>query len=409
MKIEPSDIDDIFGIPRDGSNIVDDEETDPYSGKGDALKVSFAEKTEELGKEINNLLNKKTEAVDNHEYEHATNIQNQVEELLKKQDKIVEKSTLDKKEEKPINKKKDVETSLKSVVPNEPRKSFDDLFADDEKAPLLPKIDPIQSQAKVEVESEKIVQHPAKVDDSTRELETGDDSKKAQLPQRQSDVFLKPSGKMVHRWKTTEPAPKYASFYREKRDALENELLIGGEIDFDQFHAELEKASVDISVGDTFVAELVCKKMEEVQRWRDRIKHLQLQVNKQYFRWERSIDLFEGLLSRVEYERGKQDGLKYEHMYDMEMYFGSLKSLHKSIECVSKTLDGAFECLSRQVTVIMPTKELSDRYNPGPKNLAFQLSKFDGLKTNANSGGSVSTRNQKDGPKGPEPTKGWES
>jgi hypothetical protein len=47
----------------------------------------------------------------------------------------------------------------------------------------------------------------------------------------------------------------------------------------------------------------------------------------------------------------------------MEHYFCSLKALHKGAETIFKTLDAAFEVLSRQVTIVMPMKDI-DRNTP---------------------------------------------
>jgi hypothetical protein len=395
-KVSTSDIDDIFGIPRDGSNIVDDDDGDVYnSGKTETQKVAFEEKAKELAEEVTQKIEAKTEPK-------------------------VEKSTTEKKVDKPKSEKKeDVETSLKSVIPT--TKSFDDLFEDDEKkTPEPPKAEPVKPAIVEESKPvEPVVVEPvveAKVPkaesvgvmDPKGQVETDDASTKANEPQRQPSVPLNTTNKSrKHVWKLDCPSAKYNYFYKEKRDALENMLLVGGELDFDKIFAELEGASVDVSVGETFVPDLICKKLEEVQRFRDRIKQLQLQVNRQYFHWERAMELFDGLLRRTEYDKFKQDGVMYEHMYDMEMYHSDLKSLHRSIDTVSRTLDGAFECLSRQVTITMPMKEVSDRYSNGPRAMTPQLSKFDGLKTHANGGGSKPTVATKEGPKGLEPEVGW--
>jgi hypothetical protein len=58
----------------------------------------------------------------------------------------------------------------------------------------------------------------------------------------------------------------------------------------------------------------------------------------------------------------------------MEHYFCSLKALHKASEQIMRTLDGAFECLSRQVTVVLPMKEI-ERYGAAPSSQPINATK----------------------------------
>lgn len=380
LPTTPSDINDIFNIPRDGSNIVDDDDSDPLSVH-QTSKLSFEEKVSEL-------------VVPNSDDKKNTTLQKEIKSKV------------------PNN--KDVEKSLKSVIPVNSG-GYVDIFADSEVVSvkeekveipaekLQEKVDEVPQNAEPikDVEQEEI---PESVSEE-KEVEAVEVSTEAHLPQPQTSAPMV-VGKRKHSWKIDCPSPKYAYFYKEKREALEDMLLVGGELEFDKIFAELEEASVDTTVGETFVADLICKKLEEVQRWRDRIKQLQLKINRQYFHWERSMELFAGLLARLEETRGaeKRDGIRYEHMYDMEMYFSSLKSLHKSIEIVGRTLDGAFECLSRQVTVTMPMKEVSDRYSNSPKNL---VSKFDGVTKNANSRSPMASTSLKSEVSTLEPKVGW--
>ena len=64
------------------------------------------------------------------------------------------------------------------------------------------------------------------------------------------------------------------------------------------------------------------------------------------------VELMHGVLARTQYERGKQEGIQYEHMRDMEMYFAKLKSLHRISDNIQKNLDSAIDVLSRQVTIV---------------------------------------------------------
>lgn len=417
-KVDKAFIDDIFGIPRDGSNIADDDNGESYNGKGgkgNATVIPFEEKVTEVAAEIAKA------AAGTLPVEAAV-----------AQEKAPEKSQTKKESVAVPLKKENVANVAKAAIPADPQATtsmFGDIFGDVEAtkvekkverknepkkdeddgsavqpilAPVAPKNPPTLAVAKEEpkVETKATTNVPVK----TVEEDLGI---KAQTQPSPSSAPIIIAGKALkHPWVTTPPSPKYQRFYEAKRDALVGSLLKGGELPFDQYYSELENANVDVTVGEQFNAELVCTKMSECQKHRERIKQIQLRVNRQFFQWERHMDLFEGLLSRIEYERGKQEGVKYEHMYDMESYFGELKSLHKSIDNVMRVLDAAFECLSRQVTITMPIKE-SERYTTSPKPMTPTLSRYDGLKTQANNGSPLTSVKPKEAgtPAEPNPTK----
>lgn len=187
------------------------------------------------------------------------------------------------------------------------------------------------------------------------------------------------------KWLLKSPSEKYDNFYEEKRSLLTNDLLKDGEIPFDDYYRELSNANVDVNVS-TYDAEEVGRRITEVMQHRDRIKHIQLYVNSQYFVWKQFMELLPGLIARIEYERGKQEGIVYEHLKDMYSYFGSLDGLHKSCEMVSKHLDAAYASLSRQVAIAQPQNEY-DRFVGGPKPMNQQLRSFDSLSSSSGAAG----------------------
>jgi hypothetical protein len=364
MTIDKKVIEDIFNIVP-GKNISDDDETDDYGGEK-VSSQSFDEKAVEVSKSIERVLKVENIKVDNNPIETVSSVG--------------------------TNEFDAVKTTKKTVVEDRKTVSTDDHFLDAiDKLEEKPKVSkkntvPVASVAPVIESIEKHIEEVKKAVDETVEK-----SKKPDLNIPVISLNLQNNNKKAHRWNLNPPSEEFNSFYAAKKEALENDLLIGGEIDPEPIMLELENASVDVSVGETFVADLVSQNLQNVQKLRERIKSLQLRINRQYFFWERAMELFEGLLKKTMYIRGKQDGLQYEHMYDMEMYFSKLKMLHKSIDSVSKALDGAFECLSRQITIVMPMKEV-DRYNNGPKPMTPQLKSYDSLKT-PNSSSSIRVAN----------------
>ena len=65
--------------------------------------------------------------------------------------------------------------------------------------------------------------------------------------------------------------------------------------------------------------------------------------------------MLRGFLARVEYLKPalKQDGLVMEHMRDIEWYYHKLKSLYDNCHKIEKTLEAAYDTLSRKVTICM--------------------------------------------------------
>lgn len=171
---------------------------------------------------------------------------------------------------------------------------------------------------------------------------------------------------------------KYDNFYEEKAYAVRDIISNGGPIPFRQYTKELINSSVDMSDAYSFDKEIVYQKMNEVRRHRDRVQEMAIHCNSQSFPCSRYVDLFHGVLARVEYEKPvvKQDGLVYEHMKDLEIYNAKLESLTKSTDQVLKTLMLAFDLLSRQLTIIISgyTRDVESRQAGASKQIREALS-----------------------------------
>ncbi len=185
-------------------------------------------------------------------------------------------------------------------------------------------------------------------------------------------------------WMLESPSGLYNAFYKDKREfikyCLEN---VGGYLPFDKWAKELIDCNVD-TTSEVFDSVKYGQQMDEVQQMRQRVKNIQLKCNNQYFLWDRFISLLRGSLARIQYLKPqvKQDGLIYEHMKDIELYFARLKNLFNSGHEVMKTLDGAYETLSRKATITMPLKS-GDRYErTNEKDVRESISSFDTLPEN---------------------------
>lgn len=166
------------------------------------------------------------------------------------------------------------------------------------------------------------------------------------------------------KWKLTCTSPKYERFYREKASLL-GRVLIGGEILFSSINKELVDCRVNVSSMTNDINAIISK-MSSVQDFKDRIKEIQVQINSQYFLLERGVTLLWGVLAQchgnVERPVMKFDGVILEHMDDMEEYFLKLKGLKHSADIVGRNLDSAFDLLSRQITVLMPSRSVPTIY-----------------------------------------------
>ena len=169
-------------------------------------------------------------------------------------------------------------------------------------------------------------------------------------------------------WILDSPVPMYRKFYDRKRELVE--VYTGKQLDFRALNDELGNASVNVT-DEIFDQEIVRKKMEEVQQYRERVKQISIRCNVQYFLWKRWIekDMLKGCLSRVEYLKPaiKQEGLVLEHMGDLEYYYSQLEALYNNCYRVEKTLEAASEMLSRKVSICMELKP-RDRYDRSNQN-----------------------------------------
>ena len=189
-------------------------------------------------------------------------------------------------------------------------------------------------------------------------------------------------------WILKSPAPLYNNFYDRKKELVElTENQLGGQINFKALNKELRDAYVDVR-DEIFDQEIVRKKMESVQQYRERIKNISIRCNTQYFFWKRWIekDMLKGYMARIEYLKPaiKQEGLVLEHMRDLEYYYSQLEALYNNCHKVEKTLESAHEMLSRKVSICMELKPVgrydrnhNNSYQRQSQNESNELDDFD--------------------------------
>ena len=91
-------------------------------------------------------------------------------------------------------------------------------------------------------------------------------------------------------------------------------------------------------------------------------------------------------MAQCYYEKpaAKQDGVVYDHMNDFVSYFTKLESLHHNIQSVIKNLDQAFDTVSRQITLSMPSRDYEYIENRTNKNISVGTEKNNTNKININ-------------------------
>jgi len=154
-------------------------------------------------------------------------------------------------------------------------------------------------------------------------------------------------------WNTVSPTELYDGFYAIKTDHI-NKFSGGEQLNFEKLYSDLFGAKVDTST-EVLDQGILTHKMDEVMHCIERVAMIQVQINQQYFVWKRFVELLRGALARVSYLKPvlKQDGLILEHMGDVEFYADRLAAIKDSADKVMKTLQMAFESLSRKVSIML--------------------------------------------------------
>lgn len=369
-KISVDLIADIFNIPTNGANINDDED-DIEVGQA-ASSVPFSEKAKDIVSEISTI--ESTPVAD--KVVKAATVEVKAE--VKPEPKVPKvEDVLTKTAPAPASADVFKKTVLDEVKPKTRAKKAEkveetapvkDLFEAVEEKPAEK---PVTVTMKVEVadtvQTKNAIQDA--IEKAAQDYEEEEEEKERNAPVRTHECDQWAEGED---WILNSPAPKYDGFYREKASLLTDGprgILIGGKVNFDELFDELSTLNCDMTVT-TYDPQAIYEKMVSVQQMRERVREIQLKVSRQFFLWERYIELFQGVLARTEYVRGKQEGIIYEHMRDMEHYFCSLKALQRGSETIFKTLDAAFDVLSRQVTIVMPMKDV-ERVTPN-SNISVQ-------------------------------------
>lgn len=207
-------------------------------------------------------------------------------------------------------------------------------------------------------------------------------------------------------WLLTTQNSKWKPIYNMKEEALNILFLDQGQLNYYSLVKELRDTSAKVKcVWDN---QSTYEQMCYIQNHRDRIKQIQVECNHHLFFLDRFLDMLKGKVDEIQYNRpaSKQEGLYHLHLRDLEIYLSWLKSIHKSSEMCVKTLDGAFETLSRQITIMMPQRDAANamtRINEAAKkNIASEKqsdtnNNYDNLNSSLSSNGDKVIKTKKTG------------
>lgn len=373
------ELEDIFGVPTDGSNIdaaddsSEESQENAYAAVASESDETFEDKANVLKTALASSVASDSEEVENTDISEEEETSSEPEQETQDLGSIIEAaSNASKAGEKPsaVEEIRDEQSSDNSVASEssdgEDEREDGSVSGSDS---ILPEED--RAEEPIEV-SEPI-------------SETGDQNED-----------LRKQGFLVDA-----PSKLYEAFFDMKIQAIRTHLLNNEKLPIDKYMREMTKAYVPIKVNLTDT-ETLSNKMQEIQRNRDRIIQIKTYVNYQYFRWKRLVTMMHGQLARIIYEKpaAKQEGVIYEHMRDLEEYYNDIESAYETTKDIIANLDAAYDNLSRQVTLAMPNKSSHIRQDHG-RNATVEIEESDYDKLSVKSSGSQLSvpKEEESGPK----------
>jgi len=349
-------LDDIFGIPKDGSNIKEEADESQESSYAEVVTNVSAETFEQKAKKMSAVLPK-----------NASNIEVS----------YVEKGGQDASKKETTQSTEQPKAEEKSKAAEQPRPVEQEKSKDSFKEILSKSFlggEPTPSEVQPVVQKQAV---------DNQDTEPGEDA------QEESETVsqVTPSYKAdpdEDGWMLVAPSPMLISFYVEKQRFIRDLTKGKKPINVDKLLAELENSTVSIRVE---ISDLhgMSDKLTTIQSFLDRVVQIKILATGQCAACKRGVELLRGVLARVLHEKpaAKQDGIIYEHMRDVEMYAAKVESLEQSAKDVYHNLLEAKEILSRKLSISIELMKqqnlpnsLEKNYNalPDPVKQAIQAS-----------------------------------
>jgi len=158
--------------------------------------------------------------------------------------------------------------------------------------------------------------------------------------------------------------PVMKSFYRYKTQELGFLISQFGVMNCSAFRTEIVNIHADSSISGIPHGEIITKKMNQVQRQRERLSEILTLFHQQYPVWEKALEMLKGKLWCVKDIKGqhKREGIVADHMNEVVHYVSELKAVLDSGKHVDDILKASHDSLSRQLSCIldMRKREVSD-------------------------------------------------
>lgn len=325
-------LDDIFGIPKDGSNIKEEEDESQETSYAEVIKADTGEGFEEKAKKLNSDLAKDAPPVS--------------------------VSYVSKEEEN--GSKQQPELTVKSAV-QEPGNSFEKIL----KKSVLP-----DSSSSKEIEP--VVKEQAINNENTTFRE--DDEETEETVTSNSSISYNPSKANESGWILNSPSPMFNNFYSEKRLFIQNLTRNGNPLPINNLMDELRSCHISVNT-ELMDLEGMANKFNKIQSLLDRVVQIKIQATGQCSACKRGVELLRGVLARVTYEKpaARQDGVIYDHMKDVEMYACGVEGLEQAAKDVYHNLLESKEILSRKISItleLVKQQSISDSHEKNYSSLS---------------------------------------
>ena len=308
MKSIKEDLDSIFGIPKDKSNIKEESEETQEGSYIDAISKEDNEDFQSKANKINALLEKDAPL-------------NSYVSSNKEADNVRTEQTSRREPQKD----KFEEILSNSVRPN---------------PPVSEKVQPLVQEQKSNNKNTKIEE---KIEEQDEERETVTNNSSAPIHDQKIDE---------NGWFLTAPTPMFNHFYQEKANLVFSITRGNRPLDFEKMLSELKSSYVSTKNEINDIVGM-SEKLTNIQDLLDRVVQIKIKATAQCASFKRGIELLRGVLAKVSYEKPsiRQEGVVYDHMRDLEMYSSKIESLEQCAKDVYHNLLEAKEILSRKISI----------------------------------------------------------
>jgi len=324
-------LDAIFGIPKDGSNIKEEADESQENSYAEVIVSEENVKFEQKVQKLNDVLAKDAPPVNVvhiSKSEESSNVQSQ------------------RPAEPAIEQQKD---------------NFEEILSKS-----------VRSQQSNSKEVQPVVQEQASNHNSAEPEKEDEDS-----IQNGENITSSPSSNLYEHkidedgWYLTPPSPMFKHFYEEKFSFIRHLTKNGKPLHFDKLNAELKLSTVSTNV-ELMDLKGMSDKLNIIQSFMDRVVHIKIQATGQFASAKRGVELLRGVLAKVSYEKpaARQDGVIYDHMRDIEMYSSQLESLEQNAKDVYHNLLEAKEIISRKISICLELLKEQNKTDGLEKNFS---------------------------------------